>query len=141
MLGCYVIHFLLTSKDKYSGDCCSGREGKVTPAFVRYRVEDLGLGGALTRGGRAEQEREAERRVRAACRAGASPGGMWGCGSLGSSLRLHQGLQSITNNHRQPVDGAMHRHRQHRKQRGLGLSVYILTKMWLCLSWLDHYWV
>lgn len=76
------------------------------------------LAGVLTRGGRGEQEREAERGVRAACRAGALPGGMSGCSS---SVRLHQGLQSITNNHRQP---AVHRHRQHRKKQGL--SAYIL---------------
>lgn len=49
---------------------------------------------------------EAERSVRAACRAGASPGGTAcggrGCGFLGSTVCLHQGLQSIKNNHRQP---------------------------------------
>lgn len=131
-----MIHFLLTSKDS---DCCSGRRGKVIPVFGRYGVEELGLGGVQTREGRGEQEREAERGVRAACRAGASPGGMWGCGSLGSALCLHQGLQSIMNNHRQPVDGAMHRHQQHNKQRGL--TAYVLTKMWLCLCCLDRYWV
>lgn len=62
----------------------------------------------LTRDREAEPEREAERRVRAACRAGASPGGM------GERLPRQRGmpqpgLQSITNNHRQPVDRAIHR--------------------------------
>lgn len=103
------------------GLCCSGCK---RAAFCRYRVEELGLGGALTGEARGEQGREAERGVRAACRAGASPGGMWGCGSLGSSVRLHRGLQSITNNHRQPVDGAMHRRRQHRKQQGLSACIW-----------------
>lgn len=114
-VGYYVIHFLQTSRDR---PCCSGCGGA---AFERCGVEESVLAGVLTRGGRGEREREAERGVRAACRAGALPGGMWGCGSLSSSVRLHQGLQSITNNHRQP---AMHRHRQHRKRQGL--SAYIL---------------
>lgn len=46
--------------------------------------------GELTRGVRPEQEREAERRVRAVCRAGASPGGMRLC-ALHRGFTIHYG--------------------------------------------------
>lgn len=43
---------------------------------LRSRIEEPGLSGVLTREGRARQEREAERGVRAVCSVGALPGGM-----------------------------------------------------------------
>lgn len=70
---CVFVFFSLKPK---TGHCrCSGCREKVIWAFEKQerRAE---LSGVLTREGRAKQEREAERGVRAVCSVGALPGGM-----------------------------------------------------------------
>lgn len=71
---------------------------------LRSRIEEPGLSGVLTREGRARQEREAERGVRAVCSVGALPGGMGGAAASAALCACTRVYNPLRTNHRQPVD-------------------------------------